>query len=304
MMTLEINPPKHDSKGAQQKHVASRKLVLVASEPLEPGRHATEPTNRGGSRRSRHEKVGPNGLLCTRLAAHSVANSAAWCRRLSRRAGVSPSFMEPTGPIAERLANHPEHLSAILALMDQADETDENRVAIIRSIVALQAADAVIVGPLAADDANAPGLLPHLADLASNAYRALRPPRELIAHPAFGQIARKFQYIQMNEQEARALGAGATDLGILAQRLRRLQGDPGEFAITSFARRGILWADGGWWELEPIKNAEAKEPVVTAVFSMAWMVARRFRNAGAARALEYAHSAAAIVANPGRGNPT
>src|ERR1700719_4397480 len=118
--------------------------------------------------------------------------------------------------------------------------------AIAEAIVALRTADAVIAGPLSPDDANSSGLLPHLADLARGAYRALRPPRELILHPGFAQVARRFQFIQMSHHEARALGAGASDIGILAQRLRRLQGDPGEFAITAFGSRGLLWADDGW----------------------------------------------------------
>ena len=48
----------------------------------------------------------------------------------------------------------------------------------------------MIVGPLSADDANIPGLLAHLADLASRAYRASRPPRELLVHPGFAQVVR------------------------------------------------------------------------------------------------------------------
>ena len=84
----------------------------------------------------------------------------------------------------------------------------------------------------------------HLADLASRAYRALRPPRELVVHPGFAQVARRFQFIQMSHHEARGLAGGAIDIGILAQRLRQLQGDRGEFAITHFSGHGLLWADG------------------------------------------------------------
>jgi hypothetical protein len=50
----------------------------------------------------------------------------------------------------------------------------------------------------------------------------------------------------MSDREALALGAGAVDLGILAQRVRHLQGDPGEFAITAVGRHGLLWADDVW----------------------------------------------------------
>ena len=172
----------------------------------------------------------------------------------------------------------------------------DSREAIAEAIVALRTADAVIAGPLSPDDANAPGLLPHLADLAGRAYRAFRPPRELIVHPAFAQVARRFQYIQMSHQEARSLGRGAMDLGILAHRLRRLQGDPGEFAITSFGGRGLLWADNAWWEIEPIGNVD--ESVAGAVFCMAWVVARRFRRAGAARALAYARAVTITALKP------
>jgi hypothetical protein len=184
--------------------------------------------------------------------------------------------------------------------MDQTDGPFDQREAIASAIIALRGADAVIVGPLSADDANAPGLLPHLADLTGHAYRALRPPRELIVHPAFGQVARRFHFIQMGEHEARALGAGAVDFGILAQRLRRLQGDPGEFAITAFSRHGLLWADSDWSEIEPIGAVD--EAATGAVFCMAWVVARRFRRAGAAQALAYARTmTAAASQTPARG---
>jgi hypothetical protein len=295
MMTLEINRPRHDRQDAQCEPIASRNLVLVASESSR-GRDGSGPGGAAGSR-SRSTVAGPNGLNCTRIAAHVVGGAAAWSRRSSRQAGVSPRFEEPIGPAAGHVADLPEHLSDVLGLMEQAYESPENREAIVAAILALQTADAVVVGPLSPDDANAPGLLPHLAELAGGAYRALRPPRELIVHPAFGQIARRFQFIQMNEKEARALGAGALDLGILAQRLRRLQGDPGEFAITAFSRHGLLWADGAWWEIEPIGNVD--EATAGAVFCMAWVVARRFRRAGAAQALAYARTVTAAAVRPG-----
>jgi hypothetical protein len=233
-----------------------------------------------------------------------VGGSAAWCRRLSRRTTVSPRFAEPIGPAPGRLPDLPEHLSEVLGLLEQTEGVAEHREAIAGAILALRAADAVIAGPFSPDDANAPGLLPHLADLARHAYRALRPPRELIVHPAFGQVARRFQYIQMSEQEARALGAGARDLGILAQRLRRLQGEPGEFAITAFGSRGLLWADDAWWEIEPIDGGDVNESIARALFCLAWVVARQFRRAGAAQALAYARAVTAAAVNPVRQNRT
>jgi hypothetical protein len=291
MMTLEINPPKQDRRDAQPEPTASLNLVLVASEPSRCG-------GGPGERRPRPSVAGPNGLNCTRVAAHIVGGAAAWSRRVSSgRLGVSPMFDGPIGPAPGGVADRPEQLMDLLGLMERSYESDENREAIVEAIVALRTADAVVVGPLSPEDANVPGLLPHLADQAGRAYRALRPPRELIVHPAFGQVARRFGFIQMNEKEARALGAGAADLGILAQRLRRLQGDPGEFAITAFGHLGLLWADNAWWDIEPIGDVD--EATAGAVFCMAWVVARRFRTAGAEQALAYARAVTAAAVRPG-----
>src|SRR5262249_38187988 len=135
------------------------------------------------------------------------------------------------------------------------------------------------------------GLLPHLADLISRAYRALRPPSELIAHPGFGQIARRFHFIQMSHQDARWLAAGAIDIGVLAQSLRRIRGDQGEFAITAFCGQGVLWAENRFWEIEPIGN-RVDEAQAGAAFCAAWVVARRFLGESAAKALAYARSTA------------
>ncbi len=184
----------------------------------------------------------------------------------------------------------------MLRLLEDALQPGKNRAAVAEAMIALREADAVIAGPFAPDDANAPGLLPHLADLAALAYRALRPPRELVVHPAFAQVARRFHFIQMTHQEARALCAGAVDIDTLARRLRRLQGDPGEFAITSFGSRGILWADNAWWEIEPIGQVD--DSAAGAVFCVAWVVARRFRRAGVAQALAYARAATAAALRP------
>jgi hypothetical protein len=241
-------------------------------------------------------------LHCTRLAARAVSDSAAWCRRRAGTIRVSPRFEDPIGAAPGCALDLPNDLAGVLRLLDQEEGSRDNREAIAAATVALREAHAVIAGPLSPDDANLPGLLPHLAELAGEAYRALRPPRELIVHPAFAQVARRFQFIQMTHLEARSLGAGATDLGILAQRLRRLQGDPGDFAITAFGSHGLLWADNAWYPIEPIGNVDGS--FTEAVFCTAWVVARRFRRAGAAQALAYARAATIAALSPVRKDPT
>jgi hypothetical protein len=299
MMTIEINKPRHVRRDSELRKARYRNLVLVASGPTGCREIASSRTSgEATATQSQRSVAGPNGLRCTRLAAHAVSSSAAWWRRVFHGTGVSPRFAEPFEPAAGSIAEPPENLRDMLTLLEDALQPGKNRAAVAKAIIALREADAVIAGPLAPDDANAPGLLPHLADLAALAFRALRPPRELVVHPAFAQVARRFHFIQMTHQEARALGAGAVDIDTLGRRLRRLQGDPGEFAITSFGSRGLLWADNAWWEIESIGNVD--ESAAGAVFCVAWVVARRFRRAGAAQALAYARAATAAAFGPGK----
>jgi hypothetical protein len=96
----------------------------------------------------------------------------------------------------------------------------------------------------------------------------------------------------MSHQDARWLAAGALDVGILAQCLRQLQGGQGEFAITAFRGHGVLWADNRWWEIDPIGDGKVNEAKAGAAFCAAWVVARRFLGACAAKALAYARTAA------------
>jgi hypothetical protein len=117
----------------------------------------------------------------------------------------------------------------------------------------------------------------------------------------FRHVARRFQYIQMSHQDARWLAAGAVDLGILAQCLRQVLSEVADFAITSFSGHGLLWADDRWWEIQPIGGSDADEERAAAAFGAAWVVARRFRRAGAAQSLAYARDmAAAAVSRTGR----
>ena len=242
-------------------------MVLVASEA--PSGH--DGSGRPGRGTPQPAVAGPNGLNCTRIAAHAVGGSAEWSRRPSRQASVSPRSTEPIGPAAGRVADRPEEPSDILERIEQAHQPRHRERSSATS--PSETPDAVIAGPLSPDDANCPGLLPHLADQADRAYRALRPPRELIVHPAFA-AGRPAIPVHPDERA----GSPRTRGGRHGSRhpgpaTCRLQGDPGEFAITAFAGHGLLWADDAWWEIEPIGNVN--ETITGAISCMAaWVMAR------------------------------
>jgi hypothetical protein len=235
-----------------------------------------------------------------RIAAELVGISAEVCRREARRlrgTGRTTESVAVTSGRAEDLPQRPSGIRRVL-VADEVQGADPETLA--RMADAIRGADVVIAGPLNERDHGIRGLLPHLADLASNAYRALRPPAALIGHVGFSQLARKFQFIQMSHQDARRLAAGASDIGVLAQVLRKRCGEGGEFAITRFGGHGVLWADSTEWEIEPIAEDDVEEASVADAFCLAWVAARRFGGAGVPQALAAARKAAAKALAAGR----
>jgi hypothetical protein len=297
----EVTQPRNQRCNPSPPEFVPLSLVCVASEPREI-RNRVQGLADHGSETIREEvfKVRSCAVRFTRIAAGLVGEGAALRQRQAHRMGRSPRIGESivaTSRFAEPL---PDDQSGIRKLLLQDEAPNASPADLAAMAAALRTADAVIAGPLSGEDQNTPGLLPHLADVANGAYRALRPPRGLISHPGFGQVARLFHYIQMSHDEARSLGCGATDLGVLAHRLRQIQGEAGEFAITSFSGIGVLWADHKRWDIEPIATTVADESRASAVFCAAWVFARHFQGESVPRALVSARAAAAKALAEGR----
>lgn len=279
--------------GVRRKLMSNPSLVCVASlAKPKPKGDGTEPEDSSPLIKERSLKAGQLTVRYTRIAAHVVGISAEACRRQARRLRGSGRTSESVAGTSGKAADLPETQSGIRKLFDKDEALPVSPEILAKMAATLRAADSVIAGPLSDDDHSMPGLLPHLAELAENAFRALRPPPPLIRHISFAQVARKFQYVQMTREEARRLAAGASDLGILAQMFRRLYGDTGEFAITSFSRTGLLWAEGQEWEIEPIANEETDDARAADAFCTAWVVARQFQRASVSKALASARKAA------------
>ena len=242
---LPIAPPRQERPSPSSQSADSLNLVAVASETA---RASNNPPAPPVSFRLRASGDDARRLRYTRIAAHTVGGLAAWLLPRTGKNAIhnrlaGAIFMAPGG-----LSELPQNLSGILGQLHREEKPGLDQKAVAAAILALRTADAVIAGPFSADHANAPGMVVHMADLARRAYRALRPPRELLVLAGFGQIARRFQFLQMSHHEARTLAAGAIDIGILAQRLRQLQGDGAEFPITKFGGHGPVWAENRWME--------------------------------------------------------
>jgi hypothetical protein len=289
------SPPHRDLSKATAEREFFHNLVAVSSEPTEVRRGSPDAPL---SFRVRPERSEPILVRYSRLGADDVvASLTRLYRREGRTVGV---YQVTTGALAKAprgLSSMPEGPSAVRSLLGKEQDRGLDKEAIARAIVTLRAADALVAGPLSGNHANIPGFLAHLADLARRAYRALRPPPEIIAHPGFSQIARRFDFLQMSHQDARVLAGGAVDISVLAQCLRQRHGPQGEFAITRFRGQGILWADQRAWEIDPIGVENADENALAAAFCTGWVVARRFLGASAPKALAYARTTATRVAD-------
>jgi hypothetical protein len=250
--------------------------------------------------KERSVRMGSLTLRYTRIAAHLVGISAAVCRREARRLRGGGRTSESVAVTSARAEDLPERPSGIRKLLLDEEAQGASPEILARMAAAIRGADVVIAGPLTDDDYKIRGLLPHLADMASHAYRVLRRPASLAGHVGFGQLARQFQYIQISHQDARRLAAGAIDIGVLAQVLRKRCAEGGEFAITRFGGHGLLWADNTEWEIEPITEGDADEVLAADAFCTAWVVARRFQRAGIPQALASARKAATKATAAGR----
>jgi hypothetical protein len=293
MAQLSRTPNQHDHPPRVVSPPQTFNIVGVASEdPQTRGLHAAGSSVQAFTFRLRESGDDRRRVSYRRISAHAVGASSAWLHRRSGRLKVHTLTAGAFSAGPRGLGDLPCDAEALRELLrrDQTPALDHE--AIAAAILTLRGADVLIVGPLSAADSNTPCLVPHLADLSIGAYRALRPPRELVVHPGFAQVARRFQFIQMSHNEARALAAGALDIGVLGHRLQQLQGDEGEFAITAFGSRGLLRAEGRWWEIEPIERENVDETRAGAAFCSAWVLARCFLDATPARALAYARSAA------------
>jgi hypothetical protein len=234
-------------------------------------------------------------IRSSRVDVAAVAASATWCCRRAREGG-GRAYIQPQLGAAPDIASIPvDDPVALWELMGADVPTPMVRKQIVASITSLRNASAVIAGPMTGDDCCAPGMLAHLADLACFAYRALRPARSLVAHPGFGQVARRFDYVQLSLDEARALGAGASDIGGLSLALCRELGGRGECAITNNDGEGRLWADSHWWTITPWGAGDIDASAADDAFCVAWVVARRCFGAKAAAALRYAQRIAGDV---------
>jgi hypothetical protein len=274
-------------------------LVVVASSPRRGvSDTGSQPEASSDLIKERSFRLGSTSVRYTRIAAHLVGISAAICRRQAREQRGPGRTAESLVNTSGKASDLPERLSGMRRLLSD-DEAQAASPEIMAQMAAtIRGADAVIAGPFTAEDHNARGLLPHLADLANDAFRALRPPRPLIGHAGFGQLARKFQYIQMSHEDARALARGAVDLAVLSQALKSRVGD-GEFAVTHFAGHGLVWADGIETEIEPIGGDEIDEAFAADVFCTTWVAMRRFQQASAGKSLAVARSAVAKAVKSG-----
>jgi hypothetical protein len=171
----------------------------------------------------------------------------------------------------------------------------------------LRTVQAVIVGPMpiasGSEGAATIAMLCGLADLAPESYRALTPHPSLIVHADFPLVARMFDFIPMNAAEASLLNPATGNLVVLADRLLALLGEDHELAITNCDQVGRLWADGQWWPIVPTPVETTSDVGAGDVFGTAWVVARRFFQAGVLGALDYALRAAASFLAKARAIP-
>lgn len=271
--------------------------IDLCVEPLGPlvgAKRAARITNRLGGPAGNGAPVAlANGIRCGVIGVQAPGLGVAWSRKLANDLGLVPYVSARRGDCLG------------LSVISPTDRPGEKEIASQRcrpitltdisaaGLAALRAAEGLVIGPMAVAHPEIPTTIIRLAQLAPNAYRALLPHPSLVCHPMFAEVARQFDYVQMNLAEARLTGSPDASVDAIVPRLHDLLAGDVEFAITNGGALGYLWADHHPWAIKPF-HVEIMEDVGGGdIFCSAWVVARQFFHLRAKPALRFALIAAA-----------
>ena len=124
-------------------------------------------------------------------------------------------------------------------------------------------------------------------------FRAWFPHPNQVKHESFAEVARLYDYVQMNAMEAALLDPHVADLEKLALRLRWLLEEKVEFAITNGGDgEGLLWAQDngrfGWHKIRPEQVRVLSDVGAGDTWGSAYLISRRFFAENAANACAWA----------------
>ncbi len=307
MTTQTTHPPEAENRGKSCEHSGVQPWLMYVSNVQPDIRVIRAGTTSGAETPAKIDfRLGgmagngasvalANGITCGVAGVQAAGFPADWTRQLASARGLVPFLTDRRVDDAAitvatengRRGSYDVFVQRMNALAVY-EITSAARAAII-------AAQAVLVGPMPIATTTC-ALLRFAAQLSQ--YAALIPHPTLTCRTnIFAKIARLFDFVQLNFGEAQLLDSAAGDLPRLACRVRFLLGDRVEFAITNNSQRGLLWAEGHWFEIVPLPVSAVNGSDPGDVFASAYIIARRFFRVDPQRALDYAVrvAAAAVV---------
>ena len=289
-MNVQFNRPSTNSDGRAQtlgrvtlaSHLGiSAPQIDIKDEPLGPRLGAKRPTRitcRLGGCASHGGCVAvANGIDCGVLGPQAAGHWADVCRDLARRDGLQPLIVEREGVPCGMTIAHPNG--------DGTLDLDVQRMAPLTGAELAEFTEdaatrprSVFVGPALVDE-DSRNLHAAITRLASS--RALMAHPSLLRHnQQFSEIGKLYAYVQMNYAEACILDESTCDIAKLGCRARFLLGDQVDFAITNGPKRGLLWAEGRWYIIEPcVVRTVVSDIGAGDVWGAAFMIARWYFDA-------------------------
>lgn len=234
-----------------------------------------------------------NGITCGVAGVQAAGFPAGWTRQLASAHGLVPFLTErqvndPAVTVATENGK-PGTFDLFVQRMS-APAVHEVSPAARGAIIA---AHAVLVGPMPIATATC-ALFRFAARLSQ--YAAMIPHPTLTSRAStFAKVGKLFDYVQLNLAEAQLLDPAVSDLPRLACRVRFLLGESVEFAITNGDQRGLLWAEGHWFEIVPPPVTAVSDIGAGDAFASAYIIARRFLRVGPRKGLDYAIRVASAV---------
>jgi sugar/nucleoside kinase (ribokinase family) len=225
------------------------------------------------------------------VIAPQAATMAEWCRERLKKAGIYPILIERADEAPATTVALPNGKPGAYDLFIQRVASAKVSELAGAPTEAFLNAQLVVMGSIAEVNRETLQLHEHVA--ANAQFRALFPHSNLIECCRFAEIARLFDYVQMNVTEARLLDPYADGVAQLGLRLRWLLEEKVEFAITNGGDgEGILWAqdDGGfrWCAIRPAPVKVISDIGAGDVWGTSYLIFRRLFGESAAVACSWA----------------
>ncbi len=293
-VTQQIHGTPEDIKISVISSIPMDLSVLVNSQQSGPKQQATIAARLGGPAANAAPIFRANNISACVIGAQACTLSG-WVRQKASELGLQSIVVDRPGEPALTIAIPNGHVGSFALFVQRVSPLMVHELNGAPT-AAIASADLVIVGPMPANHPETFDVLGHVVQIARDRYRALLPHPSLITSSQFRDVARRFNFLAVNRNEAALLDSSTTDIEKHALRMRHLLGEHSEFVITNSGARGLLYAEGSWFVIDPPPVNVVSDIGAGDSWATGYLIARQLFGAAPQAARDYAlHATASVI---------